>query len=57
MPVKLQIIQASLISLLTALNAIVISLFMGFSTFCSSREKDSFLGLQQAMLGLRQGVN
>lgn len=58
MPVKLQIFQASVISLLTALNTIVIALFLGSSTLCSFRGKDSFLGLQQAMLrGLRQGIN
>lgn len=50
MPVKLQIIQASVISLLTALNTIVISLFLGLSTFCCLRE-GFLLGLQQATLG------
>lgn len=55
MPVKLQIIQASGVSLLPALNTIVISLFWGLSTFCSFSEKDFFLGLQHAVLGAETG--
>lgn len=55
MPVKLQIIQASVVSRLATLNTIVISLFWDLSTFCSFSEKDSFLGLQQAMLGIETG--
>lgn len=53
MPVKLQIIQASVV--LPALNTMVISLFWDLSTFCSFNEKDSFLGLQQAVLGIETG--
>lgn len=53
MPVKLQIIQAS--AVLPALNIMVISLFWDLSTFCSFSEKDSFLGLQQAVLGIETG--
>lgn len=52
MLVKLQIIQASVVLLLPALNTTVISLFWDLSAFCSFSEKNSFLGLQQAMLGI-----
>lgn len=55
MPVKLQIIQASVVSLLPALNTIMISLFWDLSTFCSFSERDSFLGLEQAMLSVEAG--
>lgn len=44
-----------MVSLLPALNTIVISLFWDLSTFCSFSEKDSFLGLQQAMLSVEVG--
>lgn len=55
MTVKLQIIQASVVSLLPALNTILISLFWDLSSSCSFSEKDSFLGLQQALLGVETG--
>lgn len=45
-----------MISLFTALNTVVISSFPGSSTFCCCREKDSFLGLQQAVLRAEAGL-